>query len=55
MGDVMQRSRGFVLFQAAVAVFCALYLEAAYEISGFSRTGIAAGLLFGTPTVGTVM
>lgn len=45
--------RAHYVFFALVALFCATYAECAYEIAGLSRTGVAAGIFYGTVTLGT--
>lgn len=53
-----QRSRNggaFLIFSLVVSAFCALYAESAFELAGYERIRIAAGIFYGTFTLGSIV
>ncbi len=47
--------KGHYLFFALVALFCTTYFECALEVAAAERTGVAAGLFFGTIDIGCIL
>lgn len=43
-----------LVFQLFVSFLCSFYLESAFELAGYERTNVAAGIFFRTLTLGSV-
>ncbi len=55
LGSHVLPNWGYIAYSAALSLFCAFYLESAYELAAFDKLGKAVGIFYLSPTLGSVV